>query len=100
MNQQAGVQAAILFGQVPTHPLAEKAYWSLADMYEEANRFQQAADSCAALAAAFPATKYDAWFRAGELYERRLKDKDKARAAYAQVPPSSPRYKDAQKRIK
>ena len=44
----------------------------------------------------------EAWpllgFRAGEIYERRLRDKEKARAAYAQVPAASPRYKDAQKR--
>jgi TolA-binding protein len=82
----------------PSHALAEKSYWMLADMYEEVKRYQQAAEACEALAAAFPGTKYDAWFRAAEIYERRLKDKDKARAAYLQVPASSPRYKDAQKR--
>ncbi len=60
----------------PSHPLAERAYWALADMYEETRRYQQAAESCTALASAFPSTKYDAWFRAGEIYERRLKDKE------------------------
>jgi TolA-binding protein len=87
-----------LVQQHPSHPLAEKAYWTLADGYEEIKRYQQAAEACESLAQAFPATKYDAWFRAGEIYERRLKDKDKARAAFAQVPESSPRFKDAQKR--
>ncbi|MBP1635553.1 MAG: hypothetical protein H6Q10_2127, partial [Acidobacteria bacterium] len=82
----------------PSHPLAESAYWSLANMYEDLRRFQRAADACEALASAFPATKYDAWFRAGEIYDRRLKDKDRARAAYARVPETSPRFKDAQKR--
>jgi hypothetical protein len=37
---------------------------------------------------------------AGELYERRVKDADKAREAYAKVPERSPRYKEAQRKLK
>jgi TolA-binding protein len=43
---------------------------------------------------------FDVWFRLGEVYERRLKDPARARAAYTQVPASSPRYQDAQRRVK
>jgi TolA-binding protein len=93
------VTLRLLVQRYPSHPLAERAYWSLADMYEEANRHQQAAEVCERLATTFPSTTYDAWFRAGEIADRRLKDKDRARAAYARVPVSSARYKDAQKRI-
>jgi hypothetical protein len=42
--------------------------------------------------------RYGAWFAAGEIYERRLKDPERARVAYARVPPSSPRYAEAQKK--
>jgi hypothetical protein len=41
----------------------------------------------------------EVWFRLGELYERRLNDPAKARAAYAKVPPPSTRYGDAQRRL-
>jgi hypothetical protein len=51
------------------------------------------------LATKFPANKRDAAWRAGELYERRLKDSEKARAAYALVPAQSSRYRDAQKKL-
>jgi TolA-binding protein len=87
-----------LVERYPGHQLSEAAYWSLADAYEAANRFQHAADALEKLAATFPATKYDAAFRAAEIFERRLKDKERARAAYLKVPVTSPRYKDAQKR--
>jgi hypothetical protein len=40
------------------------------------------------------------WFRLGELYERRLRNPDKARQAYERVPADSPRYRDAQQRLK
>ena len=43
--------------------------------------------------------RYDAWFAAGEIYEKRLKDKARARAAYLRVQPSSPHYGEARKRV-
>jgi TolA-binding protein len=41
----------------------------------------------------------DLWFRLGEIYERRLNDPGKAKEAYAKVPPGSPRYNDAQRKL-
>jgi hypothetical protein len=52
------------------------------------------------MAAQFPGNPVEVWFRLGELYERRLRNAEKARAAYEKVPPDSPRYKDAQQRLK
>jgi hypothetical protein len=45
------------------------------------------------------ATPPDFWFRLGEIYERRLNDPDKAREAFAKVPPGTPRYNDAQRKL-
>jgi hypothetical protein len=42
----------------------------------------------------------DAWFRLGELYERRLKDPARALAAYSKVPVGSGKYRDAQRKLK
>ena len=43
--------------------------------------------------------RLDAAWRAGEVYEKRVKDAQKARTAYGLVPVSSSRYKDAQKEL-
>jgi hypothetical protein len=40
----------------------------------------------------------DAWFAAGELFDKRLKDKARARAECSHVPPPSPHYAEPQKR--
>ena len=82
----------------PSVALAEHAFFRIGNMYDELKRYDLAVRAFEALGAGFPDSRYDPWFRAGDLYERRLKDREKARAAYAKVPPSSPRYKDAQKR--
>jgi len=42
----------------------------------------------------------DVWFRLGEIYERRLNNPEKAQEAYAKVPAGSPRYNDAQRKLK
>ena len=78
---------------------AEAALWKLSELYEDVRRYDLAVQAVTDLVARFPSTKYDAWFRAGELYERRIKDRAKTREAYAQVPPSSPRYSVAQKKL-
>ena len=90
----------LLNERFPGDPVAEHALWRLGNMYDDLKRYELAAQAFDTLGTRFPDTRYDAWFRAGELYERRLKDIDKARAAYARVPPSSPRYRDAQRRVK
>ena len=52
------------------------------------------------LATRFPDTRLDAWFKAGEIAEQRLKNREGARAAYLKVPPTSSRYRDAQDRAR
>jgi tetratricopeptide (TPR) repeat protein len=42
----------------------------------------------------------EVWWRLGEIYERRLKNAAKAREAYGKVPSNSPRYTEAQRRLK
>jgi hypothetical protein len=51
------------------------------------------------LATGYTSSRYDSWFTLAELYEKRLKLDDQARMAYAQVPSTSPRYPEAQKRL-
>jgi serine/threonine protein kinase/outer membrane protein assembly factor BamD (BamD/ComL family) len=77
---------------------AETSLARLADMYEELKRFDLAARSLDELSARFPNNSRDAAWRAAELYDKRIKDANAARAAYARVPATSPHYKDAQKR--
>jgi serine/threonine protein kinase/tetratricopeptide (TPR) repeat protein len=86
--------------QFPQHRASMVALNRLADMYAEIDRHDLEAQAYETLATRFPDNTLDAWFKAGEVYERRLKDMNKARAAYAKVPPSSARYKDAQKKLK
>jgi serine/threonine protein kinase/TolA-binding protein len=78
---------------------AELALWKLTEMYEDIRRYDLAVQAATDLGTRYPATKYDAWFRAGELYERRLRDRAKSREAYAQVPANSPKYRDAQRKV-
>jgi TolA-binding protein len=87
-----------LAGRYPKAALTELALFRVATTYDGLKRYDLAAQAYEQLGTSFPQSRYDGWFRAGELYERRLKDKEKARAAYLKVPPSSDRYKDAQKR--
>jgi TolA-binding protein/predicted Ser/Thr protein kinase len=84
----------------PTASEAELGFWHLALAYDDLERYDMAARALSDLATHFPSTRYDAWWRAAELYERRLKDKAAAAAAYARVPQSSPNYKAAQKKLR
>ncbi|MEZ5283524.1 MAG: hypothetical protein R2712_01700 [Vicinamibacterales bacterium] len=68
----------------------------LAAAYEDMNHYLEAAQVWEHMARQFPGNPAEVWFKLGELYERRLKDTEKARNAYGHVPPESPRYKDAQ----
>ncbi len=67
-------------------------------MYEDLKRWDLAAKSYEELGLHFSKTRFEAWFQAGEIYERRLKDAAKAKTAYGMVPTTSPRYKEAQKK--
>jgi TolA-binding protein len=87
---------------VETYPDAEGADASfdrLARFYDDMKRYELEAQTLEAFAARFPANKVDAAWRAGDVYEKRLKQNDRARAAYATVPETSSRYRDAQKKL-
>ena len=83
----------------PAEATAEKAWWELGQMYEDLKRWDLAATAYSELGIRFPKTRFDAWYQAAEIYERRIKDAAKAKAAYGMVPSSSPRFKDAQKKL-
>jgi TolA-binding protein/predicted Ser/Thr protein kinase len=112
-RQKAYQRDNILGGSVPTAAItyreivekyassdeAAPALNKLARIYTDAKRFEIAAATLQDLAMRDTDGRYDAWFSAGEIYEKRLDDSARARAAYARVPPSSPHYADARKRI-
>ena len=112
--QQGGYQRdEVLGGSTPTAAVtyrevidryassdaATDAFNKLARIYANAKRFEIAAATFQMLGARDAADKYDAWFAAGELFDKRLKDKARAREAYSHVPPSSPHYAEARKRL-
>ncbi|MGE0702574.1 MAG: protein kinase [Vicinamibacterales bacterium] len=76
----------------------DTALAELAEMYDDLRRYDLAARALDDLSQRFPANTVDAAWRAGELYEERLKDMAAARAAYLRVPQTSSRYRDAQRR--
>ena len=82
----------------PNNSVAEKAWWELGQMYEDLKRWDLAANAYEELELHFPKTRFDAWYQAGEIYDRRLKDPAKAKNAFAMVPATSPHYRDAQKK--
>ena len=94
--------AAVTYRQVvdtyASSDAATDALNKLARIYADAKRFEIAAATFQALAARDAADRYDAWFSAGELFDKRLKDKARARQAYSHVPSSSPHYAEAQRR--
>jgi serine/threonine protein kinase/TolA-binding protein len=76
----------------------EPALDKLAEWYDDTKRYELAANTLEDLATRFPQNTRDAAWRAGEIYAKRLKNADKARACYAQVPQQSSHYRDAQKK--
>jgi TolA-binding protein len=79
-------------------PEAELAMWQAGEVLEDKKAYVRAAQMFLDLAARFPSTRYDAAWRAAEIYDKRLDNDTAARAAYAKVPPASRNYKEAQKR--
>jgi len=71
----------------------------LARIYTDTKRFELAADAFQTLASRGADDRDEAWFAAGELYDKRLKDAARAAAAYSRIRPSSPHYAEARKRI-
>ena len=94
------VTLRMISDQFPGESQTMVALNQLALGYEDMNQYQAAAEVWEHMAAQFPGNPAEVWFRLGELYERRLRNAEKARAAYEKVPPDSPRYKDAQQRLK
>jgi tetratricopeptide (TPR) repeat protein len=77
---------------------AATAMNKLARIYTDTKRFEIAAATFQRLAVRDANDHFDAWFAAGEIYEKRLKDTVRARAAYSRVLPSSSHYAEARKR--
>ena len=75
------------------------ALQKMGDMYDDLKRYDLAVKAFEDLVAKYPTAASEAWWRIGELYDRRLKDPAKAKAAYAQVPATSSHYRDAQRRL-
>ena len=80
--------------------VAETALWKLGHLYVGAKQYRLAAGAFADLGARYPGTKFDAWYAAGDVYDKRLHDLVSARAAYVRVPRSSPHFREAQKRLR
>jgi len=89
-----------LVERYPSAAESQHALWNLANAYEDLRRYDFAAQTFTVLATRFPETRYDAWWKAAELYDRRLRDREAARDAYARVPSSSRNYREAQRKIK
>jgi len=101
---QTSVPAALVSYRtlVKTYPNAEgneQALVQLAGMYDDLKRYDLAAETLRDLAKRFPNNTRDAAWRAGEMYEKKVKDTEKARQAYMMVPTTSSRYRDAQKKL-
>jgi TolA-binding protein len=84
--------------QFPDAPQSLAVRNRLAMTLTQMNRHQEAAQVLEDLGAR-GGNPMDVWFRLGEIYERRLNDPAKAKEAYAKVPPDSPRYGDAQRKL-
>jgi serine/threonine protein kinase/TolA-binding protein len=83
----------------PQSAHAEAAFIRLARYYDDMKRYDLQAQALIALGSYFPKTRHDAWWEAGELFERRMRDAAKAKDAYSRVPATSRRYRDAQKKL-
>ncbi len=89
----------VLTERYPTTPEAEWAFWQLGETYADLKQYELAAKSFAELGRRFPETRHDAWWRAGQIYDRRLDKNTEALEAYGRVPQSSSHYGDAQRRM-
>jgi serine/threonine protein kinase len=86
--------------EYPKSAFHEAALWRLAGLYGKSKRFDLAADAYATIAKSYKTHADEAWFRCAEIYRTRLNDRQKARAAYVNVPASSRYFEDAQKHLK
>lgn len=84
----------------PQSPEAPEGLSRLAEIYQDLRRYDLAAKTFGELASRYPNAAGDAWFKAGEIYRRRLRDPARARAAYKRVPAISRHFEDAQGHLK
>lgn len=101
---EAQVPAALatyrdLTNRYPSHQGSEKGLWILGEMYSDLKEFELAVEAFEKLGSQYPSTKYEAWWSAGQIYDRRLDDDGKAVVAYRNVPATSRHHNDAQRRI-
>jgi TolA-binding protein len=91
-----------IIAQFPESAPAMAARMRLATLLEDMDKHKEAAEVFEEIGARAGGVNNpgDVFFRLGELYERRLKDPGRAKDAYAKVPQSSPRYNEAQRRLK
>ena len=89
----------LMVEQFPTAPQTMTTLFRLANLYQDADQWDRAAWAWIQMGTNFPDNPHDAWWMAGDIYEKRLRDTEKARAAYAQVPQKSRRYGDAQRKV-
>jgi len=78
---------------------SEEALWRMSEIFADLNRYPMQGQALLDLANRFPQSKYDPYWRLGEVREKRLQDKPGAIDAYSKVPPSSSKYKNAEKRV-
>jgi TolA-binding protein len=78
---------------------SEAPLWRMSEMFEDLDRHALQAQVLLDLVTRFPRTQHDAYWKLGEILERRLKDKPGAIDAYTRVPPTSPKYRNAQKKV-
>jgi serine/threonine protein kinase/TolA-binding protein len=104
MDQTVGANVPLAF---PTYRalaerypvMSENALWKMSEILEDLNRYPLQAQALDDLTTRFPETKHDAAWKLGEVRERRLKDRVGAAEAYSRVPSTSPRYRDAQRKV-
>ena len=77
---------------------SEDALWKMSEILGDMNRYPLQAQALTDLVARFPQTRYEAAWKLGEVREKRLKNKAGAAEAYAKVPATSSKYRDAQKK--
>jgi TolA-binding protein len=105
LEQAQDVPAAIasydqIAREYPRSDVHAIALSRLAALYEKEKRYALAADTFSYLAKSHPRNADQAWFRAAEIYRRRLNNPAKARDAYTNIPASSRYFNDAQKYLK
>jgi serine/threonine protein kinase len=84
----------------PTSAFAESALDRLGQLYSDLRRYELAAQAFEDLGRRFPSSQREGAWKAAKVYEDKLKDKTRAREAYAAVPASSSHYGDAQKKLR